>query len=356
MQYKKILSLGLAMAMGTTIFSGCSAMEEDSNKVVASYGDEKIYLDEANFTTRYYQYSYEQIYSQLGSSNFWSTDTGNGTMESSLKQSVMAEILQTRVLLEHADEYKVSLTDADQKKVDEAVKNFLENSDEKLIKAAGATEELVKKVYTDNALANKVYQATIANVDTKVSDEEARQVTVKSILISSDNEKYKDGEKTAKEIVEKVKKTKDMDKVVQDYEELSATSGSYSKNGENETNLGKEAAKLSTGDAITYQEEGTGWYAIYCVSDDDKEAAKNEKEEIVEKRQADSFNKTYADWEKKKFKVEDDVWDKVVLSGHEIYVAPTTANESETSNETEQTTKEQETEVSQESKVEETTK
>lgn len=334
-QTKRLLTLGLTVALGATAFTGCTAVtEEDYSKtVVATYGDQKIYLDEANFDARYYQYMYERFYSSYYGSNFWSTDAGSGTMEDNLKTNVMSEIMQTYVLLEHADEYKVSLSDADKEKVNKAVKEFLDTSDEKLITAANATEDLVTKVYTNNALANKVWEAVVSKVDTNVTDEEARQVTVKYVLISKDNDKYKDGEKIAKEIADKVKAGKDLETVCKDYDSLTASTESYSKNGENDTDLGKKAATLSTGDVTTYQVEGTGWYVISCTSDDDKDAAKEEKTKIIDERKDELFNKTYTGWAKKKFKVEEDVWAKITFDKHTIYKAETESTSEESSEE-----------------------
>lgn len=345
-QTKRLLTLGLTVALGATSFTGCTAVTEDdySKTVVATYGDQKIYLDEANFDARYYQYMYERFYSSYYGSDFWSTDAGSGTMEENLKTNVMSEIMQTYVLMEHADEYKVSLSDEDKKKVSKAVKEFLDTSDEKLIKAANATQDLVNKVYTNNALANKVWEAVVAKVDTNVTDEEARQVTVKYVLISKDNDKYKDGEKTAKEIADKVKAGKDLETVCKDYDSLTTSTESYSKNGENDTDLGKKAAALSTGDVTTYQVEGTGWYVLSCTSDDDKDAAKEAKTKIIDERKDELFNKTYTGWSKKKFKVDEDVWSKITFDKHTIYESEkettsaaaesTTAKESEAQAET----------------------
>ena len=355
-QIKRFLTLGLTVALGATTFTGCTAVtEEDYSKtVVATYGDQKIYLDEANFDARYYQYMYERFYSSYYGSDFWSTDAGSGTMEDNLKENVMSEIMQTYVLMEHADEYKVSLSDADKKKVSKAVKEFLDTSDEKLIKAADATEHLVTKVYTNNALANKVWEAVVAKVDTNVTDEEARQVTVKYVLISESNNKYKDGEKTAKEIADKVKAGKDLDTVCKDYDSLTTSTESYSKNGENDTDLGKKAATLSTGDITTYQVKGTGWYVISCTSDNDKDAAKEAKTKIIDERKDELFNKIYTGWSKKKFKVEEDVWAKITFDKHTIYEAETTsANSTESSAKSQtETTSQVQTEASSQAQTE----
>jgi hypothetical protein len=344
-QVTKFLSLGLAMTLGVSSLSGCTATleEEDYSKtVVATYGDQNIYLDEANFNARYYQYLYESFYGSYYGSDFWSTDTGSGTMEENVKENIMAEILQTYVLLEHADEYDVSLSDADKEKVESAVTDFLDSSDENLIEAAKATEELVTKIYTNNALANKVWQAVVDGADTEVSDEDARQVTVKYVLISEDDETYTDGEATATEIADKVKAGTDIDTVCEDYDNLSATEDSYSKNGDNDTDLGKEAATLSTGETVTYQLEGTGWYVIYCTTDDDKEAAETAKEEIIEDRQTELFETTYSGWSKKKFKVDEDVWAEITFAKNMIYEveteAETTSEATTTESSTESTT------------------
>jgi foldase protein PrsA len=330
------------------ILSGCAVQTGDdySQLVVATYGDQNIYLDEANFKIRGTQYMYEMIYSSY-TTDLWGTDLGDGSgknYEDMVKEDTMAEILQTYVLMSYADEYNVSLTDADKEKVQEAVTSYMDSTDENVLKVGRATEELVTKVYENNALANKVWQAMVADVDTEVSDEEAAQISVSYVNIPEDDETYTDPEATANKILKKVKKGTALSDVVSDYDGLSVSTGQYDKYESTDTEddsddsdedstdavtegLTTEARKLATGESSVFQIDGNGWYVLYCDSDFDEDATEEQKESIIDTRKSDKFNELYESLDKKKFTVDDDVWAKVSLENTPAYVAETTAAE-----------------------------
>ena len=64
-----------------------------------------------------------------------------------------------------------SLTEEETAKVTEAVDQFMAN--ERLVEITGATRELAaSRIYTQNALANKVYETMVQDVDTNVDEAE----------------------------------------------------------------------------------------------------------------------------------------------------------------------------------------
>ena len=159
----------LTLTMGLGLFSGCERgrTADDAKTVVAKYGNEKIYLNEARFYAQLSQYQYEEQYAMAA---YWQTELTTGyTYEDSVKDDAMAKVLQTRILCEQADALGVSLDDEDTSKISEAVEGFLASAEGIAI---GADETLVKTIYTQNALANKVQQELVADTDKEVDEEQ----------------------------------------------------------------------------------------------------------------------------------------------------------------------------------------
>ena len=78
---KRSLALVLALVLAACTFTGCGASYDISkyaNEVVATYGDQEIYLDEANFYARLQQYYSEALYSAYYGTNFWSLEVTKG--------------------------------------------------------------------------------------------------------------------------------------------------------------------------------------------------------------------------------------------------------------------------------------
>ena len=67
----------LTLTMGLGLFSGCERGEtaDDAKTVVAKYGNEKIYLNEARFYAQLSQYQYEEQYAMAA---YWQTELTTG--------------------------------------------------------------------------------------------------------------------------------------------------------------------------------------------------------------------------------------------------------------------------------------
>lgn len=335
--FTKAATLCLAVILLCGMVSGCAAkikkvaLADYPTTVVASYGDEKIYLSEVNYAAKIQQWYTEMYYSQILGNNIWSQEITNGkTMADMTKEDVMAAALQTRVLMEHAEEYGVTLMDEDMAKINKAAADTLDGIPEEVKEAAAVDGAMLTDIYTKNAIANKVWAAMVADVDTEVDPEEIRQTTVSYVLFSDKKEEV-DGEAEAKALVEAVTADKTLKEAAEE-KELYANTTSYTKNAEQETELGKAAAALATGETTTCYVEGTGWYAIQCENDFDEEKTEAQKDRVIAKRQAEIFEDVYAGWEKKEFVVDEAVWANVNMD-KPIYVAPTAAEPKATESE-----------------------
>ena len=127
-------------------------------------------LDEITYMIRSMEYTYESYFG----SNICGNDMGDGsgmTVGDYIKQMSLSQLRQTLVLNEYAKKNGIELSDDQKAKVDEAIEK-LQTESEDYLEAVGATDELIEKTYTENAIANLVYMDLVADVDTTVGDDE----------------------------------------------------------------------------------------------------------------------------------------------------------------------------------------
>lgn len=168
----KYAAAALAAATAVSTLGGCEQLEKKApeDTVAVSFGDTNIMLDEITYMIRSMEYTYESYFG----SNICGNDMGDGsgmTVGDYIKQMSLSQLRQTLVLNEYAKKNGIELSDDQKEKVDEAIEK-LQTESEDYLEAVGATDELIEKTYTENAIANLVYMDLVADVDTTVGDDE----------------------------------------------------------------------------------------------------------------------------------------------------------------------------------------
>lgn len=335
---KRFLVGSLAAVMTLGMATGCTSvrksdLSDDYSKVAAAtYGDETIYLDEVNYYLRNRQFMYEYYYTMYGMNDIWADET----MQQSLREEVMAAICQTRVLCDHADDYKVELTDEDKELVQKSVEEVLnEDGNEQFLEIAGADETMLTDLLTKNALANKVYHAILEETEITVTEEDARQNSIRYLLLAepkadSETEEETTAEDETKEevvyyteadadkMLKEIQDGTSIDKVGKKYD-LEVSETNFGVKEEQTSEFGKAAAGLKKGESAVAYEAGEGWYVMICDSENDKDATATAYEEAVDEEKTAHFEDVYKDMEKAKFKVNEDVIATLDLANTPVY-------------------------------------
>ena len=103
-------------------------------------GDDTASLGLVNLMLRYNQAQMQSLYASFMGDNMWET-YGETT------KSNIVESLENMFLMEqHMSDYGVSITDEDKTKISEAATRFIEENDEKTVKAMNATQENVERL------------------------------------------------------------------------------------------------------------------------------------------------------------------------------------------------------------------
>lgn len=310
------------------LITGCS---EKKTKIVLHTGfakDEVFRVEEMScslsemmvyLTTT--QSRYEKVYGE----RIWETNLEGLTLEENMKDMVLAQLSQVKAMNLLAIQEQVELNEEEKSKVKEAANEFYETLSKEERKVLDADKDLIERLYREYAIANKVYYHIIKDVNSEVSDDEARTITVDHILIKTysldeNNQKieYDEAQKReafakAQEVLQKAKEGISFDSLIATYNEDTQSQYSF---GKGELNLGYETAafNLGKGEISDIVETEYGYHIIKCITTFNKEETDANKIVIVEKRRKDAFEERYSQFAEGLTKaVNEDLWEKISL-------------------------------------------
>ncbi len=246
----------------------------------------------------------ENQYSEVFGSAIWSVPVGDGTLEDSYKDNILARIAQIKTMNLLAAEREVTLDEDDEAKAKAAAREYYGSLSSAEQDYLDVDMETIAKLYSEFALANKLYETITADINPEISDDEARMITVKTILVKTykldptgQRIEYNDEEKKA--ALAKIARVKQMLSDGASFEVLAAD---YNEDTKDEYSFGRgvmppefeEAAfNLGVGEISDIVETEYGYHLIYCVTTFNPEETDANKEKIVEKRKQEAFDEVY---------------------------------------------------------------
>ena len=263
------------------------------NTLSCSRSEMNIYL--TNMANAYEATFGEQI---------WTTSAGNTTIEDAFKETVLAKVTRIKVLNLMAKEEKISLSCDEKKSLKKAAKAYMKTLSKNEKAELGADEDLVFQMYSEYALAEKVYNSIVDEVNFEISDDDARSITVEQIFIKTYHEDthgrltdYSDAAKAeAKEralaIREKAVTESDFESLCALYNEEDESTHTY-RRGEMPETYEDVAFALEEGEISYVITTDDGYYIVKCISTYERKATNENKEAIINEAKRKAFEEKY---------------------------------------------------------------
>ena len=231
--------------------------------------------------------------------------------EQYIKKISMDEMAQVYSMVALANEQSVTLTDEEKELAQWAGEDCFKSLSEKEVSYLDITQEEIQDLYEKYALADKLYQSIVMDVNEEVSDDEARIMEVRQIFTSSE-------EQAQKALAELEADT-----------EFSTVAANYNEADEIALTLQRgvlpEAAEavvfsMEDGEISDLVETDAGYYIFYCDNKYDEEQTQIHKQDIVEKRKQAAFHTVYDPFvETVNSKLNEGVWSDISIREMEQY-------------------------------------
>ncbi len=281
----------------------------NTGELILIVGDVQVFYNEAMVYLKSVQNNYESGYGK----GIWAADIfGEGeSFGDHIKEEVIKQITELKVINEKAKEENIFLTEEELAEAKAYASEHFEGISDPDIDRYLVTKELLEQVYAENMLAEKMFETKTINVNTEVSDLDAKQVTVQHILIHNTNfdsegnpvpftaeEKDKALEK-AETLLQKAKEAEDFSELAEANSEAGQIEYTFGRGqGPKEYSDAFEQAAftLQTGQVSNLVATDYGWHIIYCESAFNVDATRQRKENIIEERRTRMFADLYTEW------------------------------------------------------------
>ena len=285
---RKKLAVLLAAAVMAGSFSGCGLMENTEIVFTTGLSGEQLFkigksvctLPEAMIYVMDYQRQYEGVYGV----EMWEHDFGGITFENYVKDTIVDQLASMKAITLLAGDYEVSLSSDEEEKVSQAAEDYYGALTEEQIEYMDLELKDVESLYRDHALSGKVYEEITKDVNTEVSDDEARIITVQQIRL--------DSAETAESVKAQLDEGRDFASLASTYSLDSQVTYTFGR-GEHDSAFEEAAFALENDQTSGIIETEDGYYILKCVNNFDQEATEANKVTMVEKRRDELFGDVY---------------------------------------------------------------
>ena len=245
----------------------------------------------------------ENQYSEVFGDDIWSVPVGSGTLEDSYKDNILARIAQIKTMNLLAAEYDVTLDEEEEAKTKAAAREYFDSLTDTEKQYLGVDADTIANLYREFAVANKLYETITADINPEISDDEARTITVRTILIKTyrmDNgrrieytpEEKKSALARIAEIKQRIDDGEAFEVLAADYNEDTKTEYSFGR-GIMPAEFEEAAFNLGAGEISDIVETEYGYHLIYCVTTFNPEETDANKLKIVDRRKQEAFDEVY---------------------------------------------------------------
>ncbi len=230
------------------------------------------------------------------------------TVEDRYKETILARLAQIKALKLLAEKRNIKLDPKDDEKIKAAAKFYYNSLNDQEKELMGVTETDIYNMYTDYAIAEKLYHSVADQINPEISDDAARTVSIGSILVKTYRTDSKGNRIDLKgEELEKAReRALDIKRQLDEGTEFEVLADSYyNEDDKSEYSfprgvmpyaLEEAAFSLGNGEISDIIKTEYGFHIIKCRSTFNKEETEKNRLAMIEKSKQDAFNSLYSEF------------------------------------------------------------
>ncbi len=318
--------------------SGCAqipsleSIREDGMKVVLTTGfheDEVFRIEEVSCSrseAMVYMINMQNAYQHSLGPEIWEQEADGVRMGERLRESALSRLAQVKTMNLLAARKGITLDDQELQQAEKAAQEYYESLNTAEIAAMdNCSEETIRTMYREYALADKYYQYTIRDINPEVSDDEARTVTLQQIVLrtytlDADGERLEYSEnrkqevyRRAVEILQQLEEGESFQALATKYNEAEESTISVDKKYSDQAVV-SAAFNLSTDEVSDVCRVDDGYVILKCITTFDREETQANKVKIIEQKRSEAFGEEYDAYVRTLARQRNDaLWETLVL-------------------------------------------
>lgn len=230
-------------------------------------------------------------YEEMFGPDIWDEKMGDQEFDEFVIDTIRARLVREKCMQVMAGAKGIVLSTAEEQNVVKAAKEYISLLSKDQIRLLGADQKLLEQMYTEALLSERLFNDLTLEIDTEVSEDEARVITIQYIRVMEKNDAVK--------IRKRIENGESFMNLVK---ENNALEYEYVlKRGQVEESLEQAAFALATGELSDVVETSMGCYILLCVNDYDKVKTAANKEQIIIERKLRAFNEIFDKYEEEKY-------------------------------------------------------
>ena len=233
------------------------------------------------------------------------------TFEEYVKDQIRVKLIRVRCMNAMAKEKGIVLGREEKDGVKKAAEKYYNALTEEQRSRYNITEDKLNQMFTEFAIAQKLYNDQTSLMDIEISADDSRVINIQYIVTDSKDEIEK--------AYAELKEGNSFFAIAKKYN----SDGEYEyelRRGEMDSKFEEAAYALSTGEMSSIVEAEGKYYIIRCTSDNDKAKTEVNKSAILADKKLAAFNEKFEEYEAGKYvEWNDSEWEKLSVSSAVIY-------------------------------------
>lgn len=313
---KSLQFLVLLMAAVMLFTAGCSSTGQKADiRIVTPLSDSELFKISDEICTvpqaAILISAQKKVIEDIYGGEIWSVELNGLSFEDNVKSSLKDFLARMTCMKLMAAANQITLSGEEKTQIQSCAQAYFSQLTQEEADAMGITEADAQEVFTSYYYYNRLMEVLTSDMETEVSDNDARIVQVESIYVKKTE---KDQTKNLQNILKKAKSTEEFLTVAESYDEGGQITMNISRN-----QLPAEIEEVvfsMTDDQISdVLETENGYYIFHCVEDYDREATAKHKAELLDELKEEYFSQEYDNFVANlTAQFNEKAWEKIILS------------------------------------------